>query len=427
MNRICLLILLGLTLSCSDRSPAASRAPRAPVLVRSQNAGLGTVTSVEPVHIAGGFPVWRNGQEVIVNDGLLIRVDVAKPGPFFPRALTPPLFVLGDSVGLTLHSPYPSGDAILLMDAPPPDSDVALWTTEPGVDAQTLGGTVLGLQQQRALSSTASAGINIRTPPANAPKTPHPTFAALTDSLIDLRVSPEICEETGKECGLVSGTPIGRIDCGSCPTGQLCKTDNLCCTPSTCTGQGRACGPALDGCGNTLDCGTCSTGNVCTAAGNCCTPKTCSELGRTCGTVSDGCGGTLNCGTCGQGQTCLGSGSCCMPKTCAQLGKNCGSVPDGCGGTLNCGSCTDPQSCGGAGTPNVCGTCTPMTQQQACYGRQCGTFSDGCFSSYSCGSCPGSQACAVEVGACGTKDGCGPGTVQVCNGIGCRCYGGSEM
>ncbi|NBC44297.1 hypothetical protein [Corallococcus exiguus] len=54
------------------------------------------------MHIAQGFPVWRNGQLDIIEDGLLIRMAVANSGLFFPKNISPPLFVLGDSVGLTL-------------------------------------------------------------------------------------------------------------------------------------------------------------------------------------------------------------------------------------------------------------------------------------------------------------------------------------
>lgn len=420
MNRMWLLLLVGLTVSCSDRAPAA-RAPEAPARVRSQNSGLGTVTSVEAVHIAEGFTVWRNGQEAIAQDGLLIRVDVANQGLFFPRALTPPLFVLGDSVGLMLLTPFETGKAVLLMDAPPPDVDVALWMTEPGVDARSLGGPGLRVQQKSALSLGASSGVNIHTPPANAPRTPYPTHQALMDTLISLRVASGICDDVGKQCGVVPETTIGRIDCGECPAGQLCKTDNMCCTPSTCATQSRICGPASDGCGNTIQCGVCDQGQVCLTAGTCCTPKTCTQLGRTCGPAADGCGGTVDCGVCGQGQVCLGGGSCCTPKTCAQLGKNCGYVSDGCGGVIDCGTCTSPESCGGAGTQNVCGICTPKTESQVCAGRQCGTFSDGCSTNYSCGTCPVGAACALRTGECGQKDGCGPNTVYVCNSAGCRC------
>ncbi|QRK08589.1 hypothetical protein JQX13_53365 [Archangium violaceum] len=403
MRSLLMFLMLVLTVSCTDRTSNA-RAP-APAPVRSQNSGLGTVASIEPIHINLGFTVWRNGVEVTVQDGLLIHLDGLSPGRFIPGAMTPPLFVLGDTVGQMLITPFEQGQAVLLMDSPPPDTEVALWMTMPGETPDQLVGAGLKARQEEALSATAHSGINIRTPPASTPRTVFPTQAELWDRLVTRRVSADICTRVGKECGLVPKTTLGRIDCGPCPAGQLCKTDNMCCTPSSCAAQGRTCGPASDSCGNTLDCGACGSGRVCTAAGGCCLPKTCGELGRTCGTVSDGCGGTLNCGTCGSGQVCLGAGSCCTPTTCAQLGKNCGFVPDGCGGTLNCGSCTAPQACGGAGVPNVCGICTPKPQSEVCAPRECGTWSDGCSSTYSCGTCPTGQACAPRTGSCGIPDG----------------------
>ncbi|MCX6798210.1 MAG: hypothetical protein NTX66_03310 [Candidatus Falkowbacteria bacterium] len=52
----------------------------------------------------------------------------------------------------------------------------------------------------------------------------------------------------GKQCG-----PDGCDGtCGTCPNGQICKTNNQCCTPTSCAG--KQCGS--DGCGGT--CGTCS-------------------------------------------------------------------------------------------------------------------------------------------------------------------------
>ncbi|RKH56890.1 hypothetical protein [Corallococcus llansteffanensis] len=383
------------------------------------------MASIKPIHVAGGFTVWRNGQEVTVQDGLIIRVDGLSRSKFIPGGISPPLFVLGDTVGQTLLTPYDNGQAVILVDSPPADTDIALWMTLPGETPEQLAGPGLKAQQSRALSAGAQSGINIRTPPASTPRTQYPTQLQLEDALVTPRVSPEICSGMGKQCGFLPQTTHGRLDCGPCPTDQICKTDNQCCTPSTCSTQGRTCGQASDGCGNAIDCGTCNPSQVCTAAGRCCLPRTCSVLGRVCGPVSDGCGGTLNCGTCATGQTCVSAGTCCTPKTCAELGKNCGSVSDGCGGTLNCGTCTAPGSCGGAGVPNVCGVCTPKPQSEVCAPRQCGNFSDGCSSTYNCGTCAAGQACAQRTGSCGIPDGgCGEGRILVCNDLGCRCEDG---
>jgi hypothetical protein len=110
--------------------------------------------------------------------------------------------------------------------------------------------------------------------------------------------------ECGGSCGLIPSfcTP-DRVNCGGCPSGQVCSTAagnscQLACTPTTsCATQGDSCGSVSDGCGNTLNCGTC-TGNraICVGGACLCTATTCAALGASCGTVGNGCGGTLTCG-----------------------------------------------------------------------------------------------------------------------------------
>jgi hypothetical protein len=39
------------------------------------------------------------------------------------------------------------------------------------------------------------------------------------------------------------------------------------CMPTTCMAQGIQCGPAGDGCGNAIDCGPCPTGEICGFSG----------------------------------------------------------------------------------------------------------------------------------------------------------------
>jgi|GEM_PF-4085189 len=205
-----------------------------------------------------GFRVWRDGVEVTIKDGLLIRVDGLSPMTFLPRALTPPLLVLGDSMGEMLLSPLGNeGQVVLLMDSPPPDTEVALWMTSEGVSPMDLKGADLKSEQARALAADAHSGINIRTPPANEPRATYQTEQDLMETLTSIRFSPEVCASVGKECGIVPRTVFGRMDCGNCRFGQVCTANNLCCKPKTCASQGLKCGPSTDGCGGALDCGQC--------------------------------------------------------------------------------------------------------------------------------------------------------------------------
>ncbi|MCY1032200.1 hypothetical protein OV207_12085 [Corallococcus sp. BB11-1] len=249
--RLFSLLLLGLTWACSSQPPT----PAAPV--RSENSGLGTVVSVERVHITQGFTVWRDGEELTAHEGLLIRLDGVNGGNFIPRAITPPLFVLDRSVGMTLLTPTWGRQAVLLMPSPPPDTEAGLWMTLPGASEQHLKGAELESARDRALSANAHGGANVRTPPADAPTTPYPTQEALMDTLMTIKASPEICKGIGKECGYIPQTFLGRMDCGACPAAKVCNLQNQCCTPTTCEALGLTCGYAADGCGGSLDCGFC--------------------------------------------------------------------------------------------------------------------------------------------------------------------------
>jgi hypothetical protein len=227
------------------------------------------------------------------------------------------------------------------------------------------------------------------------------------------------------------------------------------CKPKTCTDFNYNCGPNSDGCGGLLQCGTCPTGEMCGYGGYSvcgsiftttgtdgsiaadggppiCTPKTCADLGYNCGPAGDGCGGLLACGSCTSPQFCGGGGMpsvcggnngltpdgsvACRAKTCADWGFNCGPAGDGCGGSLSCGTCTAPQFCGGGGKPSMCGgnnghtadgsvACTPKTC--GTWGFNCGPAGDGCGGALQCGTCAGTEICGgTRPGVCGTGLSC---------------------
>jgi hypothetical protein len=90
------------------------------------------------------------------------------------------------------------------------------------------------------------------------------------------------------------------------------------CVPKTCAQLNSNCGIQGDGCGGVLDCGNCPSPQVCGGGGpskcgnldgGSCTPKSCAALGAECGVQGNGCGGAINCSTCPATQTCGGGGS----------------------------------------------------------------------------------------------------------------------
>jgi hypothetical protein len=123
------------------------------------------------------------------------------------------------------------------------------------------------------------------------------------------------------QCGYMGDGCSSFINCGPCTQpGQVCGGGgtNQCgtgtpgsCPPQTCQSQGAQCGPLGDGCGNLLDCGACPSGQVCVSnkcVASGCTKRTCKQANANCGPVADGCGGLLDCGPCVLPLTCGGGG-----------------------------------------------------------------------------------------------------------------------
>ena len=185
------------------------------------------------------------------------------------------------------------------------------------------------------------------------------------------------------------------------------------CTPLSCDEQGFECGAAGDGCGGAIDCGSCPSGEICglLSPGQCdaftCRPTTCEELGYECGETGNGCGGLLDCGECAAGETCGAAGpnrcgaASCVPRTCEEQGLQCGMAGDGCGHAIDCGTCPDGAFCG-LGGPNQCATsiCSPMTCTDQ--GIECGAAGDGCGAALNCGNCEVGLVCGLGgPGQCG--------------------------
>jgi hypothetical protein len=274
------------------------------------------------------------------------------------------------------------------------------------------------------------------------PDGPPCTPLACTDSLT------QYCGKIGNGCG-------GTIDCGGCPTNQVCGAyiPGVCadpnCTPTvaSCTVNGGTyCGMIGDGCGRAVDCGasctapeTCGgTGvaNLCGAPG--CTPATCSfPGGQYCGEVGDGCGHALDCGGCAAGSTCDAQKHLCIPAGCAPSmacgaagATYCGTIGDGCGGAVSCPTTCPTGTVCGANVASVCGK--PNCTKVACTftgGQYCGVIGDGCEGSEDCGACPTGSTCNTTQHVCVSAN-CTPGTsctasgVTYCGTIGDGCGGG---
>lgn len=216
---------------------------------------------------------------------------------------------------------------------------------------------------------------------------------------------PRTCVQIGANCGSAPDGCGDKIECGTCPGGQICGGGgaNKCgtdeCFPKSCVQVNAQCGWASDGCSKAIDCGGCAPPESCGAAGDenaCgCMPKTCAQLEANCGTLPDGCLGTIDCGDCTGALLCGGGGqnvcgtNACQSKTCTQLGASCGFVSDGCSQALDCGACNAPHVCGGGGLLNQCG-CTPKTCAQL--GASCGTVDTGCGDA-NCGDCTPPDTC----------------------------------
>lgn len=67
-------------------------------------------------------------------------------------------------------------------------------------------------------------------------------------------VKPKYCD---------NGNLINKCSTCGCLVGQTCLQDGSCCTPHTCAKLGFTCGSTNNGCGGTLNCGNCPTGQIC--------------------------------------------------------------------------------------------------------------------------------------------------------------------
>jgi hypothetical protein len=255
----------------------------------------------------------------------------------------------------------------------------------------------------------------------------------------------ELCDaakaKSGVECGTITNGCGGTVNCDSvagygCKDGERCGVrglKNRCDpkeTPDECKALGRNCGEITSVCtGLKVQCGTCPTGQVCNANGVCgapCQPKTCADYKEfQCGVFDDACGGTLSCGCSGGGVCDNATKTCCGVNACGTgiyAGKCGQDLANGCGqNNLDC-SCPTGQVCtqnGGASPPPATSTtgacCTPtLTATTYRNAGQCGTsLPNGCGQNNVNASCPSGGVCVNNgTGAPGAAP--PPGTIGSC-------------
>ncbi len=215
-----------LVVGCTPGAPSVSASVQAP---RSLNSGLGTVVSVRPVHVAQGFRVWRDGSTLTVHDGLLIRLDGVSSGNFIDRAVTSPLFVLDDTIGMVVSRHLGPAPTFLLMHSPTSGTHASLWMTLPGVLPRSLSGGALVANRNEALSATSNRGLDLPIPSPRASRTTYATLDELRKETTFAIASQEVCAQANKDCGLVFSSPFGMLDCGGCGAGRVCNDENRCC------------------------------------------------------------------------------------------------------------------------------------------------------------------------------------------------------
>jgi hypothetical protein len=163
------------------------------------------------------------------------------------------------------------------VDADPPASEDA----GSPVDATVQVGGDTDAQPTHDASSSRDASFDAPSAPTDASHdvTCSPT-ALQGAACLNLLIYPFYCSTAASTCGCVPS-------CGEPRT--------------TCAVLGASCGPVPDGFGGVLNCGTCPSSDIC-VKGHCtnadagCVPATCAMQGISCGLAEDGCGQIIQCG-----------------------------------------------------------------------------------------------------------------------------------
>ncbi len=178
-----LLSCLGLVVGCKNPPPAPS-----PLKPRPEK-----LVSVRPVRVEAGFQVWREGEQLTLQDGLLIQLEGFSTARFMPRAaLTEPSFVLDTTaVEMVARPMFAGGRVVLLAPSPAPGTSAPLWLSYPGFDVERFRGPLPPVRKDGSVPAPYDSGWTITAPPAGTPRATYPTVEALQREILSASPLPE--------------------------------------------------------------------------------------------------------------------------------------------------------------------------------------------------------------------------------------------
>ena len=164
-------------LSCLMLVAACTSPPPAPRPLKPRPEKL---VSVRPVRVEAGFEVWREGERLILQDGLLIQLEGFGSAMFMPRAaLSTPSFVLDTTAVERVASPPFDRRVTLLAPSPAPGTSAPLWLSYPGFDPERFRGPLPPVRKDGSVPAPYDSGWTILAPPAGTPRATYASVEAL--------------------------------------------------------------------------------------------------------------------------------------------------------------------------------------------------------------------------------------------------------
>ncbi|MBM7113509.1 hypothetical protein [Archangium primigenium] len=165
-------------LSCWVLVAGCTSPPPAPRPLRPRPEKL---LSVRPVRVEAGFEVWREGERLSLQDGLLIQLEGFSTAKFMPRAaLSTPSFVLDTTaVEMVARPMFAGGRVTLLAPLPAPGTSAPLWLSYPGFDPERFRGPLPTVRKEGSIPAPYDSGWTILAPPAGTPRATYPSVEAL--------------------------------------------------------------------------------------------------------------------------------------------------------------------------------------------------------------------------------------------------------